>query len=118
VSATLALSVGELTVAAAWISGLAVFALVVLGWRQPARTRLRRPRGPRPDPAYELSDGLHGIPVEQRPTEEYRRPGPLRRLLALGTTGVVAVVTGAVFAIALSFLAVYAVTTLTSLLRQ
>jgi hypothetical protein len=106
-----ALSVDVLTVAAAWIAGLAIVALVLTGWRQPARAQPRTRRG---------TESLDWTPieVEHEPGEPYRRPGPLRRLLA-GLAGLgITLVTGAVIAIVLAFVLALTVIRLTGLLTQ
>lgn len=107
-SVTLALSVDVLTVAAAWIAGLAIVALVLTGWRQPARAQPRSRRGGTPEWA--------AVEVEHEPGEAYRRPGPIRRLLAAVAGLGLAVVTGAVLAVVLSFAIAFVVIRLTGLL--
>jgi hypothetical protein len=120
VSVVIALTVAEFTSRAAIIAALAVLALVAAGWRQTARATTRSPRGPlealgirrpgRTEPA--------GTPVERLPTEEHRPPSVLHRLLAVVTTGAIAVTSGAVLAIVLAFAAVLAVIGLTDLLGR
>lgn len=114
VSSTLALSVEVLTVAAAWIAGLAIVALVFTGWRQPARAQPRTRRG---------ATGTAGaigaaVEVDHEPGEVYRRPGPLRRLLAAAAGLGITIVTGAVVAIVLAFALALTVIRLTGLLGR
>lgn len=114
---TFALSVDGLTVQAAWMAGLALAAIALVGWRKPARARTRTPRGAaRSRPA--TPPAPVGIQVERAPVPLYRSPGPLRRLAAALASGGLAVVTGAVIAIVASFAAAYAVITLTGLLGR
>jgi hypothetical protein len=110
VSATLALSVDVLTRQAAWIAGLAVAALVLAGWRKPARAQARRPRSPDDRPLY--------VEIEHHPGPLYRRPGPVRRLLAAVAASGLALITGAVAATVLAFGVAWAVITLTGLLKN
>jgi hypothetical protein len=58
------------------------------------------------------------VVVEHRPAELYRAPGPLRRLWAALASGGLALITGAVIAVVLSFAAAFAVITLTGLLGR
>ena len=74
VSVTLALSVDGLTAQAAWIAGLAVGALVLAGWRKPARAKSRQPRG-------RWVRERRPILVDHDPAPLYRRPGPIRRVV-------------------------------------
>jgi hypothetical protein len=111
VSVTLALSVVGLTAAAAWVAGLGLAALVLLGWRKPARAQARRPRG-------DVAAAPVGVPVDHRDAPLYRRPNPIRRLLAAMASSGLVLVTGAVLAIVLSFAAAWAVITLTDLLKR
>ena len=90
-SVTLALSVDGLTAQAAWIAGLAVGALVLAGWRKPARAKGRPPRVP-------WVRERQPIAVDHDPAPLYRRPGPIRRILAAIASGGLAVVTGAIAA--------------------
>lgn len=107
VSVTLALSVDVLTLGAAWIAALAIVALVLTGWRQPARAQPRPRRGDPNGPVVE---------VEHRPTEPYRRAGPIRRLLAALAGAGITVVTGIVVATVLAFAIAIVVVRLTGLL--
>lgn len=107
VSVTLALSVDVLTLGAAWIAALAIVALVLTGWRQPARAQPRLRRGDPNGPVVE---------VEHQPTEPYRRTGPIRRLLAALAGAGIAVVTGVVVATVLAFAIAIVVIRLTGLL--
>jgi hypothetical protein len=111
VSVTLALSVDGLTIRAAAVAALAIVALLLTGWRKPARAEPRSPRGPvaRPTPA---------IAVEHFDTPPYRRPGVIRRVLALVASGGIGVLTGVLTAIVTSFAIAIAVIWLTNLLRQ
>jgi hypothetical protein len=111
VSVTLALSVDGLTIRAAFIVVLAIVALLLTGWRKPARAESRSPRGP-------LRRGATGVVVEHYDTPAYRRPGVVRRLLALGASGGIGVVTGVLSAIILSFAVAWAVIWLTNLLQR
>jgi hypothetical protein len=111
VSVTLALSVDGLTVRAAFIAGLAIVALLLTGWRKPARAESRSPRGPSRREAS-------GIVVEHFDTVPYRRPGLIRRVLALVASGGIGVVTGVLAAIILSFSIAIAVIWLTNLLQK
>ena len=90
---------------------MAILALLLTGWRKPARAEPRSPRGPsrRETP---------GIVVEHFDTVPYKRPGPIRRLLALVASGGIGVLTGVLVAIILSFSIAIAVIWLTNLLQQ
>lgn len=107
-SLTLALSVDVLTIGAAWIAALAIVALVLAGWRQPARAQPRSRRG-------EI-DGA--VEVVHRPGEPYRPAGPIRRLLALLAGAGITLVVGAIIAIVLAFAVALTVLRLTGLLAS
>jgi hypothetical protein len=108
---TLALSVDGLTVRAAFIAGLAIVALLLTGWRKPARAESRSPRGP-----LARRDG--GVAVDHFDAPSYRRPGVVRRVLALIASGGIGVLTGVIIAIVTSFAISIAVIWLTNLLEQ
>lgn len=93
------------------IAALAIVALLLTGWRKPARAESRSPRGASRDQAS-------GILVDHFDTPQYRRPGPVRRLLALVASGGLGVVTGVLAAIIVSFSVALAVIWLTNLLQQ
>ena len=109
-SVTFGLSLEALTVGAAWIAGLGVLALVLTGWRQPARAQPRLRRGPDPTSG--------AVPVEHRPGRPYRPAGPFRRLLAAVTSVGLSVVTGAVIAVVVAFALAFTVIRLTGLLGR
>jgi hypothetical protein len=111
VSVTLALSVDGLTVRAAFIAGLAIVALLLTGWRKPARAEPRSPRGASGRPAS-------GIVVDHLDAPLYRRPGVVRRVLALLASGGIGVLTGVLLAIVTSFAIAISVIWLTNLLQQ
>ncbi len=111
VSVTLALSVDGLTIKAAIIVGLAIAALLLTGWRKPARAEPRSPRGA-------LRRGSVGVVVDHYDTPRYRRPGPIRRVLALTASGGIGVLTGVLTAIVVSFAVAFAVIWLTNLLQR
>jgi hypothetical protein len=110
VSVTLALSVDGLTVRAGLIAGLAISALVLTGWRKPARAEPRSPRGP-------MRRDSVGVLVDHHDAPLHRRPGVVRRVLALGASGGIGVLTGVLTAIAVSYAVAWAVIWLTGLLR-
>lgn len=110
-SVTLALSVDGLTIRAAFVVGLAIAALLLTGWRKPARAEARSPRGP-------LQRGTAGVVVDHFDTPSYRRPGPIRRVLAALASAGVGVVVGVLTAIVLAFGVAFAVIWLTNLLQQ
>ena len=86
-------------------------ALVLTGWRKPARAEPRSPRGPlRRDPG--------GFPVEHHDAPLYRRPGVLRRVLAAIASGGIGILTGVIAAIVTSFAIAVAVIWLTNLLER
>jgi len=101
-----AISVAGLTTRAAVIAGLAVAALLLTGWRKPARAE---PRSHRARP---------GLAVEHHDTPLYRRPGPLRRLLAAALSGGIGLLIGTLTAIVLAFGAAFSVIWLTDLLKR
>ena len=111
VSVTLALSVDALTVTAAWVAGLGIAALVLLGWRKPARAQAKRHRG-------DMAPAAVGVPVDHHDVPVHRGTNPVRRLLAAAASGGLAVVTGAVLAILVSFAVAWTVITLTDLLKR
>jgi hypothetical protein len=110
VSVTLALSVDGLTVRAAFIAGLAIAALLLTGWRKPARAEPRSPRGSLREP--------DGFVVDHLDTPLYRRPGVVRRLLAAVASGGIGLLVGVLTAIIVAFGIAYAVIELTSLLQS
>ncbi len=111
-SVTLALSVDGLTIKAAFIAGLAIAALLLTGWRKPARAEARSPRGV-------LRRGpVSGFIVDHDDAPLYRRPGPIRRVLALGASGGIGVLAGVLTAIIVAFAIAWAVIELTSMLQQ
>lgn len=101
----MAISLDLLTVQATWIIGLALIALIAVGWRRPARALPGRDRS-------------RAIEVERLPGEPYRRPNLLRRIAAALGAGALAVVIGAVVAVIVAFGAVLLVIGLTGLLDQ
>lgn len=109
------LSVDGLTIRAALIAGLAIAALLLTGWRKPARAEPRSPRG---------SAGPHhgraasGIVVDHIDTPLYRRPGIVRRILAAAASGGIGLLVGVLAAIVASFSIALAVIWMTDLLEQ
>ncbi len=118
IASVLGLTVDELTTRAAYIVGLAVVALLLTGWRKPARAEPKRPRGTMGstlDRAHRIDTG---IVVEHDPGRPYRRPGPIRRLLALAGSGAIGILVGVLTAIVTAFAIAFAVIRLTELLQQ
>ena len=112
VSVTLALSVDGLTIRAALIAGLAIVALLLTGWRKPARAESRSPRGP-----FRRDRPRHRRRSPRR-TARTTVPGAVRRTLALTASGGIGILTGVLTAIIVSFTIAWAVIWLTNLLRQ
>jgi hypothetical protein len=108
VSVTLALSVTGLTIKAGIVAGLAIVALLLTGWRKPARA----------EPRSQRSERSSAVVVDHYDTPEYRRPGPIRRVLALVAAGGLAVLIGVIAAIVVSFGVAFAIIRLTNLLQQ
>ena len=105
-------SVTEVSTAAAWLIGLAIVALVLLGWRKPARANLiplraRPGRGPRTwhqmQPVRTHVDGPES---------------PWRRLRAAAAGFGLAVWVGAIAATVVGFGGAYLVVTLTGMLKR
>jgi len=111
VSVTLAISVDGLTIRTAFIAGLAIAALLLAGWRKPARAEPRSPRGL-------ARREVRGVVVEHHDAPLYRRPGPIRRVFAAAASGGIAVLTGVLSAIVVAFALAFAVIWLTDLLQQ
>lgn len=95
----------------AWVAGLAMFALLLAGWRKNARAQPRPPRDPL-DPERVPYEVAHVV------TEPYRPAGPARRLWAGAATTGLAIVLGAVLATITAYALAIIVTTLTELLRR
>ena len=117
-SVTLALSVAGITVRAGLIVGLAIVALLLTGWRKPARAEPRSPRGVVERGLVYKTGPAPGVVVDQLDTPEYRRPGLVRRILAAVASGGIAILFGAVAAIVVAFGVAMAVTWLTDLLKS
>jgi hypothetical protein len=111
VSVTLAVSVDGLTVRAAFIAGLAIAALLLTGWRKPARAEPRSPRGSSMRPAS-------GVVVDHVDTPMYRRPGVIRRVLAAVASGGIGLLVGVLTAIIVAFSVAWAVIWMTNLLQR
>jgi hypothetical protein len=109
VSVTLAVSVDGLTVRAAFIAGLAIAALLLTGWRKPARAEPRSLRG---------SAQSSGVIVDHVDTPIHKRPGIVRRLAAAVASGGIGVLVGVLSAIVISFAIAWAVISMTNLLQQ
>jgi hypothetical protein len=122
--------VSELTVQATWVAALAILAVTLAGWRKPARAAPPTPPLIRGEP--QISDGHADDPstATERDADHERvpvvitavpldtPPTPLRRVAAGFSTVALSVVTGAVIAIILSFVAVVAVIWATNLLGR
>ncbi len=95
------------------MAGLAIVALVLAGWRKPARptapTPRRDPIVPRPG---------EPIGIAETTTSLYKRPSLLRRIWAVVAGSGLAIVIGAVLAIVIAFGTAALVITLTDLLKQ
>jgi hypothetical protein len=119
----LGISVGELTVQAAWVAMLAILALTLAGWRKPARAAPLSPRGTtdsESDPNEDADPNSDGEPVAVVITAvPLERPTTFaQRLLAAAATAGLSVLTGIMLAIAISFAAVVAVVWATNLLGR
>jgi ABC-type nitrate/sulfonate/bicarbonate transport system permease component len=112
-------SITDLTTRAGWIAGLAIVALVLAGWRKPARAQ---PRAPRSNAFWDETFAMRRprIPydVDEEHVPLYRRAGPIKRVWAALASSVLAVVTGAVLATVVAFATALLVTTLTDLLKK
>jgi hypothetical protein len=105
-------SVNDLTIRAAFVAGLALFALLLTGWRKTARATPKTSRG--------VDGTLRRVPyaVVREPTPPYHAPNPLRRLWALVASGGLTVIIGAVIATVVAFGVSVIVTRMTDLLKQ
>ena len=65
-----------------------------------------------------LRHARQGILVEHLEATPYRRPGPVRRVLAIVASGGIGVLAGVIAAIAISFAVALAVIWMTNLLQQ
>jgi len=105
-------SINELTIRMAWVAGLALVALLLAGWRKPARAQPKPPRDATATPRRVPHEVVHVV------AEPYHAAGPVRRLFAVVASGGLAIVIGAVIATVAAFALAVIVTTLTDLLRQ
>jgi hypothetical protein len=106
-------SLTDLTNQAFWMAGLALVALVLAGWRKPARPTARTHRR---DPIVRRP--WEPIGIAETTTSLYKRPSLLRRIWAVVAGSGLAIVIGAVLAIVVAFGTAALVITLTDLLKQ
>lgn len=106
-------SVTDLTTQAGWMVGLAIVALLAVGWRKTARATARTPRR---EPVIRRKWVPIGVAETTVPL--YRRPNVIRRVWAVIASSGIAIVMGAVLAIVTAFALSFAVITLTDLLKQ
>lgn len=120
VAVTVAVSVASLTVRAAVIAALAITALVLAGWRKPARAEPRSHRASEfgAPPARRHVRRAQGIPVEHHPTPIDEGVHPVRRLLAAVASGGIGVLTGVLTAIVVAFGTALAVIWMMNLLER
>ena len=111
-------SVTDFTVHAAWVAGLALVALLCVGWRKTARAAPRVSRGLPPGVAPSGRPPRAGIAVTELAVPGYKRTPIWRRAFAFLGTGFLAVLTGAIMAVVAAFAVSWAVTTLSSLLKK
>jgi len=105
----------EVTVAAGWIAGLGILALIATGWRKTARATADPARGGDRSLGAGGSFGAEVVEVEA----PIHRPTPvLRRVGAAAAGGALAVWIGAVVATMLGFGVAYGVITLTHMLKR
>ena len=106
------MNVTEVTTAAAWITGLAIVALIATGWRKTARATA--------DPARArfTSRAPTGLEVTDTQAPAYRPARWYKRLWAALASGVLAVWIGAVVATIIGFGAAFAVIHFTDLLSR
>lgn len=93
--------------------GLAVAALVLVGWRKNARATARTPRR---EPIVRKPWVPVGVAETTVPL--YKRSGPFRRVWAIVASSGIAIVIGVVVAVVVSFGLAMVVITLTDLLKQ
>ena len=110
----------DLTVRAAAIAGLAITALLLAGWRKPARAE---PRSHRVNEFGAPVARRHvrratGVPVEHHPTPLDHGVNPVRRLLAMVATGGLGMLFGVLSAIVIAFGTALAVIWMTNLLER
>jgi hypothetical protein len=131
VSVILGISVGELTVQAAWVAALAILAVTLAGWRKPARAAPLTPRAANDSPSLGEEESESGstaddgrdhesepIAVAITPVPLEHAPTVARRLVAGAAAAGLSVLTGTVLAILISFAAVVAVVWATNLLGR
>lgn len=102
------------------IAGLAIAALLLTGWRKPARAEPGSPRGgvARLGRRGTTDPYATGFAVDHLDTPTERRPGPVRRVLAAAASGGIGVGMGVLAAIVIAFSVAYAVIRLTDLLQR
>jgi len=102
------------------IAALAITALLLAGWRKPARAEPRSHRVSEfgAPPARRHVRRATGVPVEHHPTPLHHGVNPLRRLLAALASGGIGVLMGVLTAIVVAFGTALAVIWMTNLLRR
>lgn len=93
-------------------------AVLLAGWRKPARAQPRAPRTLPGDDTLWLRRPRVPYEVDEAHVPLYRRAGLVRRTWAALSSSVLAVVTGAVLATVVAFGTALLVTTLTDLLKN
>lgn len=106
------MNVSELTIAAGWIAGLAILALIASGWRKPARaaTDPARARFRRALPVQ--------VPVVEQETPLAEHTPLWKRVWAVIASGGLAIWVAAVTATVIAFGTAWIVVTLTDMLKQ
>ena len=106
------MNVSELTIAAGWIAGLAIVALIASGWRKPARATV--------DPArarWERATAERPHLVEHKAPLAEHTPF-WKRVWSVVASGGLALWVGAVAATVIAFGAAWIVITLSDMLKQ
>ena len=104
-------SITEVTIAAGWIAGLAIVALVATGWRKPARANTDSARA-------RASAEDTSLPLTEVEAPIVAPPSGIRRLRSAGAGLGLAVWIGAIIATIVGFGVSWLVITLTDMLKR
>lgn len=105
------MSITEVTIAASWIAGLAIVALVATGWRKPARANTDSARG-------RVANDEAVLPLTEVEAPIVAPPSGLRRLRSAAAGVGLAVWIGAIIATFVGFGVSWLVITLTDMLKR